>query len=143
MEWKTEDILKVVTGGGLLTLVSTIIARAMGWIRFGKTDKAKIGKVQSETALDIATISEKEASKDVRLADTALQWNINLASQLEKAIMMNEKKQEENDRLHDIIIALKHDYEKLSRRVSQLEMELERAKRELTEKDKASKNNNN
>lgn len=139
MEWKTEDILKMVTGGGLLTLISTIVARGMGWIRFGKVDKAKIGKVQSETALDMASVAEKETSKDVRLADTALQWNINLASQLEKAIMMNEKKQEENDRLHDIIIALKHDYEKLSRRVSQLEQELEKAKKELTERDKASK----
>jgi hypothetical protein len=128
MEWKTEDILKVITGSGLLTLLSTIVARGMGWIRFGKADKAKVGKVEAETALDMAAVAEKRISDEVKLSNTTLQWNINLSAQLEKALMMNEKKQAENDRLHDIIIALKYDYEKLSRRVSQLETELEKAK---------------
>lgn len=139
MEWETEDIIKVLTGTGIFTLISTIVASAMGWVRFGKADKAKIGKVESETALDIATVAQKRISDEVKISDAALQWNINLASQLEKAIMLNDKKQAENDRLHGIIDTMKKDFEQafeklkseFNRRIKELEAEFERSKSEL------------
>ena len=139
MEWKAEDILKIITGGGLFTLLSTIIARAMGWIRFGKADKARIGKVEAETAIRIATVAQKKISDEIKISDAALQWNLNLAAQLEKANVMNDKKQEENDRLHDIINKMKRDFDeafqKLKKdfdtRLKQLESEFEKSRREL------------
>lgn len=111
MEWKAEDIFKIVAGSGAFTLISTIIAKSMGWIRFGKADKVRIQKVQSETVLDIATVLQKKITDESKVADTALQWNINLATQLEKEKVMNDKKQTEIDRLHDIINKMKYDFE--------------------------------
>jgi hypothetical protein len=139
MEWKTEDILKVITGSGLLTLLSTIVARGMGWIRFGKADKAKVGKVEAETAIDIATVAQKRISDEVKISDAALQWNINLASQLEKANILNDKKQAENDRLHGIIDTMKRDFEvafeklksEFNRRIKELEAEFEKSKNDF------------
>jgi len=139
MEWKTEDILKVITGSGLLTLLSTIVARAMGWIRFGKVDKARVGKVEAETAIDIATVAQKRISDEVKISDAALQWNINLASQLEKANILNDKKQAENDRLHGIIDTMKRDFEvafeklksEFNRRIKELEAEFEKSKNDF------------
>lgn len=139
MEWKAEDILKIVAGGGFFTLVSTIVARAMGWIRFGKVDKAKIGKVEAETALDMATITQKKISDEVKISDAALQWTVNLASQLEKANAMLDKKQTENDRLHGIIDVMKKDFERefqklkedFNKRIRELELEFEKSKNEL------------
>lgn len=125
MEWKTEDILKVITGSGLLTLLSTIVARAMGWIRFGKVDRAKIGKVEAETAIDLATATQKKIETEVKISDAALQWTVNLASQLEKANTMN-------DRLNGVIDAMRRDFEKeikklkedFTKRIKDLEDEL-------------------
>lgn len=139
MEWKTEDILKVITGSGLLTLLSTIVARGMGWIRFGKVDKARVGKVEAETAIDIATVTQKRISDEVKISDAALQWNINLASQLEKANILNDKKQAENDRLHGIIDTMKRDFEvafeklksEFNRRIKELEAEFEKSKNDF------------
>ena len=147
MEWKTEDILKVVAGGGFFTLLSTIIARAMGWIRFGKADKARVGKVQAETALDIATITQKKISDEVKISDAALQWTVNLATQLEKANAMIEKKQTENDRLHGIIDVMKRDFERefqklkddFNQRIKELEKELERSRDELIQERSANR----
>lgn len=139
MEWKTDDILKILAGGGSSIVISTIVARAMGWIRFGKVDKAKIGKVEAETALDIATVTQKKISDEVKISDAALQWTVNLASQLEKANAMLDKKQTENDRLHDIIDVMKRDFEKafqklkedFNKRIRELELEFEKSKNEL------------
>lgn len=132
MEWKTEDILRVVVGGGFFTLLSTIVARAMGWIRFGKTDKAKIGKVEAETAIDLATATQKKIETEVKISDAALQWTVNLASQLEKANTMN-------DRLNGIIDAMRRDFDKevkklkedFAKRINELEEEVKRYKNEL------------
>jgi len=147
MEWKTEDILKMVAGGGFFTLISTIVARGMGWIRFGKSDKAKIGKVEAETALDIATVAQKKISDEVKISDAALQWTVNLASQLERANMLIEKKQIENDRLHGIIDVMKQDFETafqklkedFNQRIKQLEMEFEKSRNELIEEREANR----
>lgn len=131
MEWKTEDIIKVLGGGG----VFTAIAAAMGWLRFGKKDKAEVGKLRSETILDIATVLEKKVSDDSKILTQALDWNMILVSQREKDNAMIDKLKEENDRLHGDINTLKSDFNSMigefNKRIKQLEDELEKSKQEL------------
>ena len=138
MKWEISDILKV-AGGGIFTALATIIANAMGWLRFGKRDLAQVGKVKSETALDMAAISEKKISDEVKISDAALQWTVNLASRLEQANVMIDKKQQENDRLHGIIDLMKSDFERefqklktdFNDRIKELEQEFKRSKNDL------------
>lgn len=129
---KFSDILKWIVGGGSFTAVLFgIFAKAMGWIRFRKKDSADTEKVRSETAIDLATVTEKRISDEVKISDAALQWTVNLATQLEKANIMIEKKQVENERLHGIIDLMKSDFEKsmkelhdnFNKRFHDLEME--------------------
>lgn len=139
MEWKAEDILKMITGGGFITLIVSIVANAMGWIRFGKTDKAKIIKMNAEAEIDFATVTQKQISDEVKISNAALQWTVNLASQLEKANFMIDRKQDENDRLHTIIDNMKKDFEEafdklkddFNNRIRQLESEFEKSKKQL------------
>lgn len=131
MRWDITDILKI-AGGGLFTALLTFFATLMGWIRFGKKDRADVGKVRSETALDIATIREKKVSDEVKISDAALQWTINISTRLEK-------EQQENDRLHSIIDTMKRDFEiqvqklknDFNQRIKELENEFEKSKNDL------------
>lgn len=131
MKWELTDIIKI-AGGGIFTAVAAIVANAMGWLRFGKKDIAEVGKVKSETALDMATIAEKKTSDQIKIADAALQWTINISARLEK-------EQQENDRLHSIIDAMKRDFERqvqklkndFNLRIKELEGEFEKSKNEL------------
>lgn len=133
MRWEQTDILKILAGGGLFTALVTFLANIMGWVRFGKKDVAEVGKVKSETALDIATIAEKKASDEVKISNAALQWTVNLSARLEKEQM-------ENDRLHSIIDTLKNDWERdvkkmkdeYDLRIKILEEDLERVSKALT-----------
>lgn len=139
MKWDITDILKSIAGGGVFAALSTILAIAMGWIRFGKKDRADIGKVQSETALDLASIAEKKISDEVKISDAALQWTVNLATRLEQANVMIDKKQQENERLHEIIDVMKRDFERefqklkedFNARIRELENEFEKSKNDL------------
>lgn len=144
MKWEFDDILKMIFGGGFMTAIVALLARKMDWIRFGKTDEANISKVQAETAIDLAVVTAKRISDEVKISDAALQWTINLATQLERANVMIEKKQIENDRLDGIIELMKRDFEKafeklkeeFNKRVKQLENELETSRDELIEERK-------
>lgn len=107
---RLKDILTWVLGGG--SLVTLIVAKAFGWLRFRNKDSADTDKVRSETAIDLATVSEKRITDEVKISDAALQWTVNLATQLEKANQMIDKKQGENERLHGIIDLMKIDFER-------------------------------
>lgn len=139
MKWDIEDILKILGGGGLLAAIVSVFGNMMGWVRFGKKDSAEVGKIKSETALDAATIAEKKIADEVKISDAALQWTVNLASRLEQANIMIDKKQEENDRLHGIIDIMKKDFDRefqklkdsFNRRIKELEGEFEKSKQEL------------
>jgi len=139
VKWEITDILKILGGGGVLAAIVSLVGSAMGWLRFGKKDSAEIGKIQSETALDAATIAEKKIADEVRISDAALQWTVNLATRLEQANLMIDKKQEENERLHGIIDIMKKDFERefqklkdnFNKRIKELENEFERSKQEL------------
>ena len=130
MKWEVTDILKSIAGGGMFAALTTVLASAMGWVRFGKKDNAEVGKVRSETALDIATIREKKISDEIKISEAALQWTINISARLEK-------EQQENDRLHSIIDNMKRDFEKqvqkltndFNQRIKDLENEFEKSKR--------------
>lgn len=145
MEWNFQNIIQTLLSGAILTAVTGIVARGMGWIRFKQRDSADVGKIKSSTALDIAEITQKRISDEVKISDMALQWTINLASQLEKANLMIEKKQMENDRLHVIIDTMKTDFERdfqklkddFDMRIRHLEQELDTSKTDLREEREA------
>lgn len=145
MEWNFQNIIQTLLSGAILTAVTGIVARGMGWIRFKQRDSADVGKIKSSTALDIAEITQKRISDEVKISDMALQWTINLASQLEKANLMIEKKQMENDRLHVIIDTMKTDFDRdfqklkddFDMRIRHLEQELDTSKTDLREEREA------
>lgn len=127
MKWEIPDIFKAIGSWGIFTFISVIIAKRMDWRRFRKTDVAKEGKVDAETA-------SQRISAEVKISDAALQWTVNLASRYEKV-------QAENDRLHDIIDLMKGDFEPqvqdFNRRILQLEKEFEKSNQILiNERDK-------
>lgn len=139
MKLETKDIVQVVGGGSVLSLILTFFANAMGWIRFGKKDKAEVGKLESEIALNAATVSEKKNEENLKLADTLLQWTVNLSTRLEQAFAMLDRKQEEIDRLHGQINTMNKDFERelekikeeYDERVKLLEKEFEKSRREF------------
>lgn len=107
MKWELEDILKALSGWGILAALSALIVKKMDWKRFKKTDIAKEKKVVSETALDLALIAEKQISDEVKISNAALQWALNFSASSERAYAMLDKKQEEIERLHVIIDDMK------------------------------------
>ena len=147
MEWNAESIMKYVGGTGIFTLLTMIVGKAMGWIRFGKVDKAKVGKVQSETAIDIATVTQKKIEDEVKISGAALQWAANFAAQTEKANAMNERLQTENERLHSVIDTMKANFEKaiekikedFYRQIKELEADFIKSKDELIKRDHANR----
>jgi flagellar motility protein MotE (MotC chaperone) len=84
-------------------------------------------------------VAEKKISDEVKISDAALQWTVNLASRLEQANIMIDKKQQENDRLHDIIDVMKRDFERefqklkddFNDRIRELENEFKKSKNDL------------
>lgn len=139
VKWEMEDILKVLGGGGLLAAIVSVIGNMMGWIRFGKKDSAEIGKIQSEIALNAATVAEKKIADEIKISETAIEWAKTFSSSLEQANIMIDKKQEENDRLHGIIDVMKKDFERevreltesFNKRIKELEGEFEKSKQEI------------
>ena len=139
MEWDVREILKGLGSWGIFTTIAMFIAKKMDWIRFGKSDAAKVEKVHAETALDMAAVAEKQIEKEVKISDAALQWTVNLAARLEKALSMNDKKQETIERLYGIIERMKDDFDRdmeriksdYDKRIEDLKVEFEASKREL------------
>ncbi len=132
MKWTWETILQMLLAGGLFTALAGFFAKQMDWIRFRKKDSVEVGKVEAETELIRANAAEK-------VSDTALQLLSNVAVQLDKANMVIDKKEKENERLHEIIVTLKDDFERdfqklrddFNKRINELEQELEKSRQEL------------
>src|SRR5947199_384771 len=118
MEWTVQDIVKSVLGGGLFTGIVALVGRAMGWLRFNKKDNADVSKVKSETAIDLAEVDNKKIDDEVKISKAALEWTVQLAGQLEKANLINEKRQQEIERLHAVMAKMREDFEK---RMSEME----------------------
>lgn len=104
-------IITILTGGGAVGLFA-LIGNAMGWVRFRKKDDAQVYKVHAETQVDLAEASNKKIDDEVKISKAALEWTVQLASQLEKANILNDKRQEEIDRLHELIQQMKADADK-------------------------------
>lgn len=124
MKWDIKDIVEVL-GGGLL-------ASVLAWLRFGRKDKAEVGKLRSETVLDLAKVLEKRIAEDNATMSLALQMNVNAVSQAEKL-------RAENDRLYENIATIKLNFEdelqkiseKYDKKVSEIKKECERTNRRL------------
>lgn len=109
MAW--TEILTIIIGSGLATGVLALLGNAMGWVRFSKKDKAEISKVESETKLDLAEVVNKKIDDEVKISKAALEWTVQLALQLEKANLVNDKRQQEIDRLHTVMNEMRLDFE--------------------------------
>lgn len=124
MKWDIKDIVEVL-GGGLL-------ASVLAWLRFGRKDKAEVGKLKSETVLDLAKVLEKRIAEDNATMGLALQMNVNAVSQAEKL-------RAENDRLYENIATIKLNFEaelqkiseKYDKKVAEIKKECERTNRRL------------
>jgi hypothetical protein len=124
VKWDIKDIVEVL-GGGLL-------ASVLAWLRFGRKDKAEVGKLRSETVLDLAKVLEKRSAEDNATMSLALQMNVNAVSQAEKL-------RAENDRLYENIATIKLNFEselqkiseKYDKKVSEIKNECERTNRRL------------
>lgn len=139
MEWNAKSIFEALSTTSVIAFIGGIIASILGWIRFGKKDKAEVGKLKSEVYIDLATILEKRIADEMKISDGALQWNVNFVSQLEKANAIIDKLRGENERLYDTINVLKQSFEaefqnlkdSFSKRIKQLEEDLESSRKEL------------
>lgn len=124
MKWDIKDIVEVL-GGGLL-------ASVLAWLRFGRKDNAEVGKLKSETVLDLAKVLEKRIAEDNATMGLALQMNVNAVSQAEKL-------RAENDRLYENIATIKLNFEaelqkiseKYDKKVAEIKKECERTNRRL------------
>jgi hypothetical protein len=124
VKWDIKDIVEVL-GGGLL-------ASVLAWLRFGRKDKAEVGKLRSETVLDLAKVLEKRIAEDNATMSLALQMNVNAVSQAEKL-------RAENDRLYENIATIKLNFEselqkiseKYDKKVAEIKKECERTNRRL------------
>jgi hypothetical protein len=128
VKWDIKDIVEVL-GGGLL-------ASVLAWLRFGRKDKAEVGKLKSETVLDLAKVLEKRIAEDNATMGLVLQMNVNAVSQAEKL-------RAENDRLYENIATIKLNFEaelqnelqkiseKHDKKVSEIKKECERTNRRL------------
>lgn len=105
------DAIKVL-GGTALAGILALIGKAMGWIRFSGKDRADTQKVQSEINLDHAEVHNKKIDEEIKISKAALEWTVQLAAQLEKANLLNEKRIIEIDRLKDVIFKMREDFDK-------------------------------
>lgn len=119
----------------ILVFLSSALTALFAWIRYGKTDKAKVNQINIDS----------ESEKEVKLSKAALEWTIILQAQVEKANLMIDKKQTENERLHDIIDTMKIDFDKnikeitfnFNNRMRELEKEFEESHIEFINERKA------
>lgn len=126
MEWDWNKIWPAISGS-LVTACAAIIANAMGWIRFGQKDKAQVGKIKSETAIDLARISAKKIDDEIKISKAALEWTVQLSEQLERAHLLTEKRQMENDALHEMINKMRIDFDA---QIQELETALEKCQQQ-------------
>jgi hypothetical protein len=122
-----------------ISILATLLANAMGWLRFGKKDKAEVGKIQaeegklkSETALNLAMVLEKKIASESTNLDSMLQLNVNALSQVEKLTAENERIKKAKEELEknieiEINFAVSKIKENCNKRIKSFERELERS----------------
>lgn len=119
------DIGQILAGGGIGTALTAIIA----WLRFKRKDSAEVEKLNTETYIDLATVLEKKIANESKIADGAVQWNITLVSQLEKANVLIDKLRDDKDRLNETINKMRlefyNDIQNLEKKYSDRIRELE------------------
>lgn len=141
MKWSWEAIWQSLMTGGLFTLIAGYIASKMDWIRFKPKDKADVGKVEAETDLIRADAADKRAITEIKLSDATLVLLTTVGKQLDKANMIIEAKEKENERLTHIIVTLKEDFERdieqlkedFDKRINELKIELEHSRQTLVD----------
>ncbi len=141
MKWTWETILQMLIAGGLFTAVAGFFAKQMDWIRFRKKDSVDVGRIAAETDFIRAETAEKKTITEIKFSEALLVSLEKVARQLDRANMTNDKKEIENQRLHDIIGTLKQDFKKdfeklkedFDKRIDELEEELSVSKKELLE----------
>lgn len=112
MKWTWKEILEHLLSAGVITGAIAFIGQQMGWLRFRKKDNAEIDKIKSEAASIEADIDSKRTDNVVKLSENALTWTVQLAAQLEKANIANEKLKTEIERHQKRINLMKEDFEK-------------------------------
>lgn len=128
MEWNWEKIWPAIVSGTLISAVAAFVGKQMDWIRFGSRDKAKIKKIESETGIDLAEINAKKIDDEIKISKAALEWTVQLSEQLERAHLLNEKRQRENDALHEMINKMRTDFDA---RIQELETALDKSQQQL------------
>lgn len=131
------DIKDILVAG--VSIIATLIANAMGWVRFGKKDKAETSKIQaetsklkSETLLDLAMVLEKKIAYESSNLDSMLQLNVNALSQIEKLSAENDRLKESKNELEknieiEINLAVSRIKENCNKRIKSFERELEKS----------------
>ena len=127
--------------GAVSTLGVIFIGKYMDKSRFKHKDKAEVGKLTSETAVDFADIVSKHISAGVSMADSTREWAQIFIDQLKEANVIIHSKQEEIDALRASFHVMREEFEKKMNRMeklldsSQKELNAERIKNiELSEK---------
>ena len=86
--------------------------------------------MNSSSQVDLADVANKKIDDEVKISKAALEWTVQLAEQLAKSNVINEKRQVEIDRLHDVMKHMREDFET---RMNEMEIMLQGAQKELTE----------
>ena len=108
---ENNEWFKVLGGGTVITALAGLIAKTMGWIRFDKRDAAEVGKMNSSSQVDLADVANKKIDDEVKLSTASLEWTIELSRQLSNCNLLNEKRQAENDKLHEAMKQMRIDFE--------------------------------
>ena len=127
---ENNEWFKILGSGTVITALAGLIAKTMGWIRFEKRDAAEVSKMNSSSQVDLADVANKKIDDEVKISKAALEWTVQLAEQLAKSNVINEKRQVEIDRLHDVMKHMREDFET---RMNEMEIMLQGAQKELTE----------
>lgn len=124
------DIKDILVAG--VSILATLLANAMGWLRFGKKDKAEVDKLKSATLLDLAMVLEKKIASESTNLDSALQMNVNALSQIEKLTAENERLKKSKNELErnletEIRLAVDKIKENCNKQIRSFERELEKS----------------
>jgi hypothetical protein len=124
------DIKDILVAG--VSILATLLANAMGWLRFGKKDKAEVAKLKSATLLDLAMVLEKKIASESTNLDSALQMNVNALSQIEKLSAENDRlRASKNELERNIEIEIQRVKDNCSKKMKLFEKELEKSNFEL------------
>lgn len=101
MEWKTEDIVKALGGGTVVTVFVAVVGWFMGWLRFGKKDTAETKKIEADTAI-------AEVEKEIKMTNMALKIADQYTEQLHHANETIDKQIVQMQELREELITVKN-----------------------------------